>query len=105
MECKNCASENILKNGKSRSGLQRFICKDCCRSWQKTYTYQSYKVESKEIILLTKEGCGIRSTARILNISPACASVSLVQGQTKPKLKGISLVFFLSVFSKITRWS
>ena len=70
MKYRNCGSENILKNGKSRSALQRFICKDCRRSWQKTYTYQSYKVENKEIVLLTREGCGIQSTGRILNISP-----------------------------------
>ena len=35
------------------------------------YTYNACKEEiNSQIIILTKEGCGIRSTARILNISP-----------------------------------
>lgn len=70
MKCKNCNSVNSCRNGKSKTGLQRFICKDCNHSWQKIYIYQAYKIENNQIILLTKEGCGIRSTARILQISP-----------------------------------
>ena len=70
MNCNNCNSATILRNGEIKSGFQRFICKDCSRSWQELYVYQSYNVKNEHIILLTKEGCGIRSTARILQISP-----------------------------------
>jgi len=34
------------------------------------YVYRSYCVSDQQIVLLTKEGCGIKSTSRILNISP-----------------------------------
>lgn len=42
----------------------------CRYSFQQNFIYESYHVSDNQIILLTKEGCGIRSTARILNVSP-----------------------------------
>ncbi|MGV3631206.1 MAG: IS1 family transposase [Bacteroidota bacterium] len=70
MECKKCKSSIIVKNGKSRNGEQRFYCKICNFSFQKNYCYHSYIITDKQIIILTKEGLGIRSTSRVLEISP-----------------------------------
>lgn len=70
MECRKCRSERIVKNGKSRNNEQRYICKTCRYSFQNNFIYQSYFVADNQIVLLTKEGCGILSTSRILNISP-----------------------------------
>jgi len=42
----------------------------CAVTFIKSYTNQAYKLNiNQNIIQLTKEGLGIRSTARILNIS------------------------------------
>lgn len=70
MKCKKCNSEKITKNGKSRNGEQRYKCKICLNSFQINFRYQSYTISDKQIIILTKEGCGIRSTSRILEIHP-----------------------------------
>ena len=70
MECYKCKGLSI-KHGKSRNGEQRYFCKTCLLSFQETFTYNAYKVQDKQIILLTKEGVGIRSTSRILGISPS----------------------------------
>ena len=60
-----------MKNGKNRSGIQRYLCKDCNCSFQKDYHYISCTVSDKSVISLVKESCGIRSIARLLNISPS----------------------------------
>jgi insertion element IS1 protein InsB len=70
MKCKYCASENVVKNGQQTNGRKKYHCKNCKRYFQENYAYLSYTTDDNQIILLTKEGCGVRSTSRILNISP-----------------------------------
>ena len=70
LECKKCNSGRVVKNGKSRNDSQRFICMDCRYSFQRKFVYESYNINDEQIVLLTREGCGIRSTARILGVSP-----------------------------------
>ena len=31
MECKHCKSEHVVKDGKNRSGSQRYLCRTCTR--------------------------------------------------------------------------
>lgn len=71
MNCKKCSSQSVVRNGRNRSGDQRYLCKACRCSFQKIYAYPSCSISDKEIIVLTKEGCGIRSIGRILCISPS----------------------------------
>jgi len=69
-KCKGCNSNNIVKNGKTRNGKQRFLCKECSKCFITEYTYRAYEPNiNQHIVLLTKEGLGIRSTARVLRIS------------------------------------
>ncbi|QYJ68276.1 IS1 family transposase [Flavobacterium litorale] len=70
--CYRCVGEisNMIKYGKTSSGNQRYICKLCRKTRVENYAYQAYKPDiDKSIIQLTKEGLGIRSTARVLKIS------------------------------------
>lgn len=70
--CYRCVGEikNMIKYGKTKSGNQRYICKLCRKTRVENYTYQAYKPDiDKNIIQFTKEGLGIRSTARVLKIS------------------------------------
>jgi insertion element IS1 protein InsB len=67
--CLKCESR-FIKNGKTKNGKQRYICKSCKKTSVINYQYKAcnYNVNAK-IILLIKEGMGIRSMARVLQIS------------------------------------
>ena len=59
-----------MKNGKQRNGTQRWICILCRASQQSDYKSNAYKkCINAQIAQLLKEGCGIRSTSRVLSIS------------------------------------
>ena len=77
-----------VKNGRQNNGRQRYKCKSCHRKQQALYSYNAYqKGINGEIVTLTKEGVGIRSTARILNISPTillCRIVQIAQTISRP---------------------
>ncbi len=67
--CLNCNGLTI-KYGKTKAGKQRHICKNCHKTQVEKYSYIAYTNGlNQNIILLTKEGLGIRSTARVLQIS------------------------------------
>lgn len=66
--CPYCAHES-KKYGFTTSGKQRFRCKTCFKTFIYHYTRQHLKNIDREIVLLLKEGCGIRSIGRILHIS------------------------------------
>lgn len=69
MKCISCKTLAV-KNGKQTNGKQRYYCKSCKKSFQSTYCYKAYKLETNTLIKnLLKEGCGIRSISRILKIS------------------------------------
>lgn len=70
IKCKHCNEKNCIKNGKTSNNKQQYKCKDCQKRFVLDYTYQAYNSGiNQQIIVLTKEGLGIRSTARVLNIS------------------------------------
>ncbi|SRR5258706_9511190 len=69
MECTKC-KQSTVKNGKSKKGIQRFYCKPCKNHFQNAYLYKACERDiTGKIVVLTKEGCGIRSIARVLKIS------------------------------------
>jgi len=72
IKCYKCVDDenSMVKNGKTPYGKQRFICKNCKTSRVENYIYKAYQPNlNQQIIILTKEGLGIRSTARVLKIS------------------------------------
>lgn len=75
MKCHYCNGSCIRKGfSKACSDLsentQKYRCTSCLKYQREKYTYKSWLVKDRELILLTKEGCGIRSTSRILELSP-----------------------------------
>src|ERR1051326_2206067 len=69
MKCSGCNADG-QKNGRSKKGVQRYRCKRCDRFWQSSYQYKACEQGiSQKIVVLKRESCGIRSIARILNIS------------------------------------
>lgn len=68
--CSKCVGEDFIKYGKTNYGKQRYQCRVCKSISVLQYSYKAYKKElNADIIRLTKEGLGIRSTARVLEIS------------------------------------
>ncbi|MGN6567877.1 MAG: IS1 family transposase [Flavipsychrobacter sp.] len=58
-----------VKNGTTK-GKQRYLCKQCNKSFVSCYTYHAYKINTgRKIKCLLREGCGIRSIARLLKIA------------------------------------
>ncbi len=69
-QCPICKSENLIKSGITTNGKQRYCCKVCSKRFITNYSYNACKPNTnQQIILFTKEGLGIRSTARVLRIS------------------------------------
>ena len=69
MKCRQCKGLAI-KNGKQPNGKQRYYCKTCKTSFQRSYNYKAYnKNTDKRIYNYLKESVGIRATARLLSIS------------------------------------
>ena len=68
--CPHCKNKEIIKNGRTKNKKQQYFCKKCGKRFIDYYTYKAYSPTiNLQIIILTKEGLGIRSTARVLNIS------------------------------------
>ena len=62
----------LLKNGKTKYGKQRYLCRICNSSKVENPKRISYESSfNQQIVQLKNEGLGIRSTARVLGISPA----------------------------------
>jgi transposase-like protein len=68
--CPHCAGNDLQKNGKSITGLQRWSCKGCGKYFQREYLYNAYTPGIKEkVIDMTPTGSGIRDTGRVLRIN------------------------------------
>lgn len=69
VRCPDCNSENIKRNGKSKTYRQRYVCKSCARSFQTTYTYNAWKPERRALIVpMTMRNSGIRDIETVLGI-------------------------------------
>jgi transposase-like protein len=77
--CSRCVDEAV-KNGKTRGGKQRYLCKSCGKSFVKNPKAIGYGMRFDEsIVSFIREGCGIRSTARLLAIAPSTVIRSLLR--------------------------
>lgn len=88
-----CVGKNteFIKYGKAKDGKQRYQYKNCKKTSVLKYIYRAYyKNINNKIIQLTKEGLGIRSTARLLKISVTTLLkriVSISKQIKQPKIK------------------
>ena len=99
IKCRRCKEKKVIKNGRTKNNKQQYFCKICCYRFIENYTYQAYNSDlNQNIIQLTKEGLGIRSTARILKISATTLSA-------KAKfMKSMNYVLTLSTRKIIYGW-
>ncbi len=68
--CPHCQSGDLIKNGHSENGTQRFRCNVCKKSFQTDYSYNAWKPGIKQKIDdQTLNSSGIRDIARNLGIN------------------------------------
>jgi len=68
--CPYCKEPKAIKNGTTKNKKQQYHCKACNKRYISNYSYNAYRLNiNADIVLFTKEGLGIRSTARILKIA------------------------------------
>ena len=87
--CPDCNSTDIVKNGKTPQGKQRYLCRNCqClrRTFIRDYTHDGYKLkDKKKITEMAVNGSGIRDTARVLSISTHTVMKELKKRETDRK--------------------
>jgi transposase-like protein len=70
LKCIHCKGANLVKNGHSENGIQRWRCNECSKSFQLEYRYNARKPGIKaQITELTLNSSGVRDISRILKIS------------------------------------
>ena len=100
LHCPHCQSNDLVKNGKSPNGTQRWSCNRCRKSFRFDYCYNACKQGIKEkIIELTLNSSGVRDISRVLKINKntVCAVLKknaageplLFDNGRTPKVEGI----------------
>ncbi len=70
MKCSYCGG-SLKRNGKQSNGAQKYKCSECLKSQLKEYSNKACAPGVNEFIIShLKEGCGIRSIARLSGVSP-----------------------------------
>ena len=70
VSCPSCFCEKIYRHGKSRSGEQRYRCRECGHCFQLEYRYEANKPGvTDKISEMAMNGSGVRDTSRVLGIS------------------------------------
>ena len=70
IECPHCQCDDLVKNGHSEHGTQRYRCKQCRRSVQWDSRYTAWAPGTKEHIPeQTLNGSGVRDISRNLGIA------------------------------------
>jgi transposase-like protein len=70
MQCPECKSEHIRKNGMNRQGKQNYVCVSCDRQFITDYnTHQGYGDEFKrECLKMYVNGMGFRAIQRVKGV-------------------------------------
>ena len=70
IKCIHCESEEVVKNGKRKTGVECLKCKACKKSFQGSYKNNGSKPETKKMVVkMSVNGSGIRDISRVLGIS------------------------------------
>jgi len=73
VKCPVCGGEEVIKHGISKSGKQRYYCKETIcpnKVFQLEYSYNGCKPGIDEtIVIMAANASGIRDTSRVLGVS------------------------------------
>lgn len=68
--CRYCGSENVVRNGMTSNGKQRFLCKDCGTNSRENPQPNGYTDEKREEILRAyQERSSLRGLSRTFGVS------------------------------------
>ena len=72
VSCVHCdTADDVMKNGKAPSGIQRYLCRSCKQSLPLEFVYNANKPGTYErIVNMAMNGFGVRDTGRVLGVSP-----------------------------------
>ena len=70
IKCRYCESADLVKNGRSENGKQRYLCNNCKKSFITEYSHNAWKPGVKERIeAQTLNSAGVRDISGNLEIS------------------------------------
>jgi transposase-like protein len=69
MKCPHCQQEKVVKNGRSRHGRQRWLCRDCRRTFGEGDLRRHPETTQQQALKLYLEGVGFRGIERLLGVS------------------------------------
>lgn len=94
LHCPHCQGIDIVKNGKTPQGKQRFLCRErpCDgRTFLLDYSYTGQSSQVKQqVVEMALNGSGIRDTARVLQISTSTVIKELKKASSSTASKCIS---------------
>jgi transposase-like protein len=70
IQCPHCESNDLVKQGFTGNGTQKWQCNSCKKHFRLNYRYNACKAGTKEnIIELTLNSSGVRDIGRVLHIN------------------------------------
>jgi transposase-like protein len=82
LTCYHCGSENLVRNGRTRNGKQRYLCHDCGRTSRANPSSPAYPAERREEILRAyQERSSLRGLSRTFGVSRNTVSSWLKKAQ------------------------
>ena len=92
--CRHCPSQNVIKHGRDRRGVQRFRCRDCGRTFQKPEADRRYTDAFRAQVLAAYTDA---FRAQVLAAyTDAFRAQVLAAYQERASMRGVSRVFGLS---------
>jgi len=84
LQCRHCQSEQIVRNGRTMKGKQKFLCRTCGRQSREGPEANAYRAERRQEILATyREGSSLRGVSRIFGVSRNTVSLWLKQAEAE----------------------
>lgn len=78
LKCRHCGSDNLVRDGRTANGKQRYWCKDCQRSSRDNPQPNGYLPEEQEEILRAyEERSSLRGLERTFGVSRLTVSAWL----------------------------
>lgn len=70
LRCHHCQSEDLVRNGHTAKGKQKYLCRACGRQSRDDPQSNAYSAKRRQEILSTyQEGSSLRSISRIFGVS------------------------------------
>ena len=83
LKCIHCQSENLVRNGKTHNGKQRYLCHDCGKMSRDNPQHNGYRPEEREQILRAyQERSSLRGLTRTFGVARNTVTKWLTEKKT-----------------------